>query len=213
MDIKELYHTLLDHFGYQNWWPVDLEYHKKHHLDPKDEVIIGAILTQNTSWKNVEKALSNLKNNNALSLKAIKHMDIGLLKELIRPSGFFNRKAEILKQISTMDKKPSRDELLSIKGIGKETADSILLYAYHEPFFVIDAYTKRIVFRLFGYEFNEYDEYASFISSHIEKNVDIYKEFHALIVAFAKNYCKKTPDCNRCILKDRCLQNLYQHKS
>jgi DNA-3-methyladenine glycosylase III (EC 3.2.2.-) len=205
MNLLELYKILLDSYGYQNWWPVDIDYHKTHNTDPKDEIIIGAILTQNTNWKNVEKALENLKNYKLLSLKAIKHVDIELLKELIRPSGFFQRKANILKDISNIDIEPTREILLNIKGIGKETADSILLYAYDKPYFVIDMYTKRIIKRLFGLTFKEYDEYADFITSNIPKDIDIYKEYHALIVEHAKRYCQKTPNCDECILKDKCL--------
>ncbi|GAB6078055.1 endonuclease [Hydrogenobaculum acidophilum] len=205
MILFDLYNILLSYFGYQNWWPVDFDYHKINNTDPKDEIIIGAILTQNTNWKNVEKALENLKTQKLLSLKAIKHVDIELLKELIRPSGFFQRKATILKEVSTLEENPTREVLLNIKGIGKETADSILLYAYDEPYFVIDMYTKRLLHRLFDIAFKEYDQYASFITSQIPQDIDIYKEFHALIVEHAKRYCRKTPNCDECILKDKCL--------
>jgi len=204
MKIIDLYHVLLSSFGYQNWWPVDYHYHQINNEDPKDEIIIGAILTQNTNWKNVEKALENLKKHKLLSLKAIRNIDIELLKELIRPSGFFQRKAKILKDVSQIDQEPKREELLSIKGIGKETADSILLYAYHKPHFVIDMYTKRLLGRLYDVSFKEYDQYALFISSQIPQDVDVYKEFHALIVEHAKRYCKKSPSCEGCMLKDEC---------
>lgn len=206
MTLIDLYQILLSSFGYQNWWPIDADYHKTHNTDPKDEVIIGAILTQNTNWKNVEKALENLKTHKLLSLKAIKHADIELLKELIRPSGFFQRKAKILKDISSIDIEPTRENLLNIKGIGKETADSILLYAYDKPYFVVDMYTKRIMERLFGLTFKEYDEYSDFITSHIPQDINIYKEYHALIVEHAKRYCLKTPNCNECMLRYECLK-------
>ncbi len=204
MRLLDLYNALLSFYGYQNWWPVDMDYHKAHNTDPKDEIIIGAVLTQNTNWKNVEKALENLKNHNMLSLKAIKDVDIELLKELIRPSGFFKRKAMILKEVSKIDKF-NRESLLSVSGIGKETADSILLYAYNKPYFVIDMYTKRLLERLYGISFKEYDDYASYITSDIPKDIDIYKEFHALIVEHAKRHCKKTPSCEGCVLKGSCM--------
>jgi endonuclease-3 related protein len=209
MTLTDLYQILLSSFGYQNWWPIDVDYHNTHNTDPKDEVIIGAILTQNTNWKNVEKALENLKTHKLLSLKAIKYLDIELLKELIRPSGFFQRKANILKDISNIDIEPTRETLLNIKGIGKETADSILLYAYNKPYFVVDMYTKRIIKRLFGLTFKEYDEYADFITSNIPKDINIYKEFHALVVEHAKRYCRKTPNCDECMLKDECLNKKF----
>lgn len=214
MKLFDLYNVLLSSFGYQNWWPVDLDYHKINNTDPKDEIIIGAILTQNTNWKNVEKALENLKSQKLLSLKAIKDIDIELLKELIRPSGFFHRKAEILKEVSNLEESPTRETLLNIKGIGKETADSILLYAYHKPYFVVDMYTKRLLDRVFDIAFKEYDQYANFITSQMPQDIDIYKEFHALIVEHAKRYCKKIPNCGECILKDVCIKKaFYSSKS
>ncbi len=205
MNLLDLYNRLLETFGYQNWWPVDYDYHKIHKTDPKDEIIIGAILTQNTAWKNVEKALDNLKSKHALSLNVIKTMDINLLQSLIRPAGFFKRKSLILKEISNnMHDNIKRDELLNIKGIGKETADSILLYAYDKPYFVIDAYTKRILERVFNIKFKEYDEYAFFIKSQVQEDINLYKEYHALIVKLAKEHCLKKPLCEGCILKDSC---------
>ncbi|MGC8650625.1 MAG: endonuclease III domain-containing protein [Hydrogenobaculum sp.] len=210
MTLIDLYQILLSSFGYQNWWPIDADYHKTHNTDPKDEIIIGAILTQNTNWKNVEKALENLKTHKLLSLKAIKDIDIELLKELIRPSGFFQRKAKILKEVSNLEESPTREILLNIKGIGKETADSILLYAYNKPYFVIDMYTKRLLDRLFDITFKEYDQYANFITSQIPQDIDIYKEYHALIVEHAKRYCRKTPNCGECILKDMCIKKDYK---
>lgn len=205
MSLLDLYNTLLKAFGYQNWWPVDYNYHKIHKTEPKDEVIIGAVLTQNTAWKNVEKALLNLKNAKALSLGAIKKLDLGTLQELIRPAGFFKRKSMILKEVATnIHSSITREELLNISGIGKETADSILLYAYNKPYFVIDAYTKRILNRLYDVYFKEYDEWADFIKSQIPEDIDLYKEFHALIVKLAKEYCRKKPICEDCILKNLC---------
>ena len=163
LDPKKLYEILFDHFGNRHWWPVDKEYHRKHGSDPRFEIIVGAILTQNTAWTNVEKAIINLKENNSLTITKIVDEDVEKLKEMIRPSGFFNQKAKRLKNLSShihknynddLDKFFKRDltdvrkELLSLNGIGPETADSILLYAGNLPTFVVDAYTKRICKRL-----------------------------------------------------------------
>ncbi len=210
MNLNNLYKKLLKHYGYQKWWPVDVEYHKKYGSDPKDEIVIGAILTQNTNWKNVEKALENLKKEKTLNLHAIFELEEEHLKELIRPAGFFQRKLKILKEVSYLLTRyyPTREALLNRKGVGKETADSILLYAYNEPFFVIDMYTKRILYRLTGIVFDEYDEYAKFIKSQIPQKIDIYKEFHALFVKLAKESCQKTPRCDVCPLKDICKKNI-----
>jgi endonuclease-3 related protein len=159
----KIYELLLDHFGSKDWWPVDKEYHKYNKSDPRFEVIIGAILTQNTAWGNVEKALINLKTNNILTIRKIVEIKLENLKIMIQPSGFFNQKAKRLKIITLhlhenyegelekfvkRDKQEIREEMLSMNGIGPETADSILLYAGDHPIFVIDAYTKRICKRL-----------------------------------------------------------------
>lgn len=207
MNLLDLYYKLLEVFGYQNWWPVDYEYHKTHKTNPKDEIIIGAILTQNTAWKNVEKALDNLKMHKSMSLKKIIEIDDTTLQKLVRPAGFFKRKSKILKDIANMleTKSVDRKTLLNINGIGKETADSILLYAYDKPFFVIDTYTKRILGRIYNIHLKEYDEYAEYIKSQIPKNIDIYKEFHALIVKLAKEYCRKKPQCDSCLLEHNCI--------
>lgn len=210
LELEALYGKLLEKYGYQNWWPTDLEYHKALNQDPRDEIIIGAILTQNTSWKNVEKALNNLKKEKALSLEVIKYLDEEKLKELIRPAGFFERKSKILKDISfKLDKKPSRELLLSIRGIGKETADSIMLYAFNELYFVVDLYTKRFFSRVFNKDFLKlsYDEIQSFIQKNINKDITIYKEFHALIVRHSKDLCKKSPYCGSCFLENCYHQN------
>ncbi len=205
LELRALYEKLLEKYGYQNWWPVDLEYHKAFNQDPKDEIIIGAILTQNTSWKNVEKALNNLKKEKALSLEVIKHINEAKLKELIRPAGFFERKSKVLKDVSfKLDKKPSRELLLSIRGIGKETADSIMLYAFDELYFVVDLYTKRFFSRVFNKDFLKlsYDEVQSFIQRNIDEDITLYKEFHALIVRHSKDLCKKSPSCYLCFLRN-----------
>lgn len=227
---EKLYDRLLNHFGHQHWWPVDNIYHRTHHSDPRFEVIIGAILTQNTAWSNVEKALENLKQHDALTVEPIVHIDINILKTMIRPSGFFNQKALRLKTIAShfqgkyqenlfsffsRDLPVIRNELLALNGIGPETADSILLYAGDKPVFVIDAYTRRISRRLpLPVQRDSYDELQRFFEQTLQKNypvdhlVPVYKEFHALIVELAKNYCRTAPRCDRCPLKRLCQKNL-----
>jgi len=225
---KILYETLSKKFGKQNWWPIDKEYHKKNNSDPRFEIIIGAILTQNTAWSNVEKALNNLKSENIIDSKKISDLDIEYLKKMIKPSGFFNQKAKRLKNISSHlhnnyhDKiddffnrsvNEIRKELLSLNGIGPETADSILLYAGNKPVFVVDAYTKRISKRLPLKTNISYDEIQQYFEKNISKNYskketpEIYNELHALIVELAKNYCKKKPDCKKCPLQKNCMHN------
>ncbi|GIX41765.1 MAG: endonuclease [Leptospiraceae bacterium] len=199
----KLYKKLLKYYGKQNWWPILSK------QNPKIEIIFGAILTQNTSWKNVEKALKNLIEHQLLDFNKILSISEELVKNLIKPAGFYNQKAKTLRNVAKYftenHNSISRESLLKIKGIGKETADSILLYAYNQPYFIIDAYTKRFLSRL-GYikESISYDELQSFITNHIPNNIEIYKEFHALIVVHCKNFCKKTPDCITCFLKVEC---------
>lgn len=156
---KDLYERLFGVFGPQQWWPVDKTYHQKHHSDPRFEIIIGAILTQNTAWTNVEKALGNLKKQHIFTSHAIAQIAVEHLKLMIQPSGFFNQKAHRLKWFSSylenqyggdlqmffsQDTREIRDELLLLPGIGPETADSMLLYAGDHPVFVVDAYTRLV---------------------------------------------------------------------
>jgi len=220
-----LYKVLLEKFGHQNWWPIDRKYHEKNKSDPRFEVIIGAILTQNTSWSNVEKALENLKSKNMLNIKKISSVDIRILKEMIKPSGFFNQKANRLKNIAVYlhenyddnldvffnrDITEIREELLSLDGIGTETADSILLYAGDLPIFVVDAYTKRLCKRLPLETGESYDGIQEYFQERIKKHhkenelTQIYNELHALIVLLAKKYCKKKPDCKNCPIRKNC---------
>jgi len=198
--------------------------------------MVGAILTQQTAWKNVEKAISNLKKEGLLSPEGILNKDAGVLAQIIKPAGFYNMKAERLKtfveyfvkeyngEVQKMKEKPLstlRKELLSIKGIGKETADSILLYALDKRIFVVDAYTKRIYSRLGVCESSDYETIRKTFESalndkefveHINKNIKpaedalvyIFKEMHALIVAEGKLFCKTKPLCNECPLNKMC---------
>ena len=223
---ENLYEMLLEKFEKQNWWPNDKKYHKKNNSDPRFEIIIGAILTQNTAWTNVEKALSNLKQENLIEIKKITEIKEETLKKLIKPSGFFNQKAQRLKNIashlqnnyqSDLDNffnreiHEIRNELLSLNGIGPETADSIILYAGCRPIFVVDAYTKRISKRLSLNTKITYDEIQKYFEKNLSKKypkkeiTQVYNELHALIVELAKNYCKKKPECNKCPLEKYCM--------
>jgi len=220
-----LYKILLERFDNQNWWPMDIKYHEKNKSDQRFEIIIGAILTQNTAWSNVEKALDNLKSKNMLEIKKISDADINILKNLIKPSGFFNQKANRLKNIAcylhenyndnldtffNRNIKEIRNELLSLNGIGPETADSIMLYAGNLPTFVVDAYTKRLCKRLPLKTGLLYDEIQDYFQEQIKKRCNekeipqIYNELHALIVVQAKKYCKKKPDCKNCPIRKDC---------
>lgn len=207
---ENLYLLLRKRFGFLNWWPGET----------RDEIIIGAILTQNTSWKNVEKAIVNLKKRKKLGLKEISRISKGDLETLIRPSGFYRQKAERLKEFAVYifknyknldeffdnDVLELRKGLLSLNGIGMETADSILLYAAEKPIFVIDAYTRRSMSRIYlrKKEFG-YEELQSLLSGGLEKKLDLYKDFHAQFVELGKNYCRKTnPLCGECPLNKVC---------
>ena len=161
--IQRIYYALLNHFGHQGWWPLyndktgRIEYYPGDYSFPKNEqqsfeIILGAILTQNTSWKNVEKALENLRKNNAISRAKLQVLGTKKIAELIKSSGYHNQKARKIKEYLKFDGEITRKSLLQVWGIGPETADSILLYACKQPIFVIDAYTKRIMSRI-GYLF------------------------------------------------------------
>jgi endonuclease-3 related protein len=206
-----IYQELLEHFGPLNWWPADSPF----------EVVIGAILTQNTAWTNVEKAITNLKKAEAISIHNMAKIPLHQLEELIRPSGFFRQKANRLQSFSThlatewqsslsafcsgpLDE--TRKRLLARPGIGPETADSILLYAADRPTFVIDAYTKRIFERVGMLQGNEsYDEIRKLFMQALPENVALYNEYHAQIVQLAKTCCRKRkPLCKECPLYKRC---------
>jgi len=227
---QTLYKILLKEFGSLNWWPMDQKYHKKFNSDPRFEVIVGAILTQNTAWSNVEKALDNLKSKKMLEIKKISKINIKNLQKMIKPSGFFKQKADRLKNLASylqnnyngnLDNFFSRDlsdlrkELLSLNGIGPETADSILLYAGNLPIFVVDAYTKRICKRIPIYVNISYEEIQDYFQTELSKTykkselTKIYNELHALIVILAKTHCKNKPDCTKCPIQ-KCCKKLLQ---
>ncbi len=207
--LRELYRRLLRAYGPQNWWPVDSEYHRRHGSDPREEIVIGAILTQNTSWRNAERAIENLKRAGALSLKGVKKLPAEKLAELVKPAGFFRRKVaylrEVARRLDPIDvvEKIDREQLLRIRGIGRETADVILLYAGGRPFFVVDSYTKRIVSRVFGVR-GGYEELRSWFEENLPPDVELYREFHALLDEHAKRRCLKNPLCGGCPAEDLC---------
>jgi len=189
--IFSLYNELLKMYGPQGWWPLqNIGYHPKDYSYPKNklqiwEIITGSLLTQNTSWLQVEKALTNLKNNNLLNPKSIIECDIDKLKQLIKPAGYYNQKSLRLKSLAeffiNLKETPTRELLLNQIGIGPETADSILLYAYKKPEFIVDTYTKRIL-----NDFSSYEILKKKIIKSIPKDVILYQEFHALIVKHQK---------------------------
>ena len=193
----KIYNKLLERFGHQLWWPTK--------TGRRFEIIAGAILTQNTNWKNVEKAIENLIENKLLSKEAIIHTPLDKIAETIKPAGYYNQKAKKLKAFASYTGKIKRDEILKIWGIGPETADSILLYAYNKPYFVVDAYTKRIFYRLGELDGKEdYEDIRKLFEKKLPRSVDIYQEFHALIVELAKKNCRKDPICENCPLTNIC---------
>ncbi|MBI2099618.1 endonuclease [Candidatus Uhrbacteria bacterium] len=188
MDVLAVYHRLYNYFGPQHWWPVSQAKSYKLKADSSFEICVGAILTQNTAWKNVERTIANLHLADAMNPAAIIKMPKNKLASLIRPAGYFNQKAKKLKIFSNWylkNKIPAREELLSLWGIGPETADSILLYGYNQPSFVIDAYTKRLCGHL-KIKYKNYDEYKKFFESRLPKSEKMFNEYHALIVAWGK---------------------------
>ena len=219
--LQQIYKYLFRKYGKQFWWPLskgNLE--TKHHngkpetdLD-KFEIIVGAILTQNTTWTNVEKAIFNLNKAKILDPKKMAITDEKKIGELIKPAGYFNQKAKRIKFMAEyFIKNPDflnkeipelRKKLLAINGIGPETADSIILYAAQKPSFVIDTYTKRIFSRLLNKNFKTYDEWKCFFENNLEKDTKMFNEYHALIVEHAKRHCKTKPECNGCILSRDC---------
>ncbi len=195
-----IYKQLLDKLGHKHWWPADTPF----------EVVVGAILTQQTKWENVEKAIKNLKEHGLMESGALSKAGIEELEEHIRCTGFYRQKAKRVKIISTffsenpdiLEKpvKELRATLLSLDGIGDETADSIVLYAADKPKFVIDAYTRRMC-KCLGIE-GDYGKLQSIFETSIPEDVPLYKEFHALIVEYGKRFCGKKR-CEECILNGK----------
>ena len=183
-DIHEFYNKLLKQYGKQNWWPI------YGNNNQKLEICIGAILTQNTSWKNVEKVIKILNERNLINKEKLTKIPTTKLASLIKSSGYYNQKARKIKEFIKFlnsNKQVTRENLLKIWGIGKETADSILLYAYNKPYFVIDNYTKKIFSKLnYCKKDISYDELQELIINNLPKDVNLYKEFHALLVEYGK---------------------------
>ena len=205
--LDEYYNSLFTTFGPQHWWPGKTQF----------EVIVGAILTQNTSWTNVERAIANLRATRLLSATAIERAPLGRIETLIRPSGYFRQKARKLKafcsflrteyrgSLKRMFETPTillREKLLGVFGIGPETADSILLYAGAHPVFVVDAYTKRMLARHgWAHEEAKYEDVRWMIERQFPGETQRFNEFHALIVNTGKNFCRpQEPLCGKCPL-------------
>lgn len=205
--LRNIYKMLYAHFGPRHWWPAESPF----------EVMVGAILTQNTAWPNVEKAITNLKRKRLLSPRKIDRATSKSLYDPLRPSGYYKEKSKKLKafvkfliqfskgnidKLRTYGTKSLRKELLKIKGVGPETADSMLLYALNKPVFVVDAYTKRILTRhkLIPRDAT-YEKIQDFFMNSLPRRAKLFNEYHALIVEAGKNYCKKRkPLCKICPL-------------
>jgi len=206
--LMDIYRRLLDHFGPRHWWPGETPF----------EVMVGAILTQNTAWANVKKAILNLQAEGALTPQALARLEPKKLRRLIRPSGYFNQKAKKLraflrfflappyhgsiKRLAAEETGRLREELLSVWGIGPETADSILLYALGKRVFVVDAYTRRVCARLgLTPETAGYQELQDFFTRRLPRKIDLYNDYHAQFVALGNQYCRARPRCESCPLK------------
>ncbi|MBI1883383.1 MAG: endonuclease III domain-containing protein [Chlamydiae bacterium] len=206
-ELFRIYKTLYQSLGPQSWWPGETPL----------EVMVGAVLTQNTAWSNVEKAIQNLKKSGVLSLKKLRALSLKKLSQWIRPSGYFNLKAKRLKvlidwfwtraqgkaaRLKKINLASLRKDLLGVYGVGPETADSILLYALDKKTFVVDAYTKRIFSRHgFIREDESYENVKNIFEKALPKSLKIYNEFHALIVKVGKDFCRKKPLCSLCPLE------------
>jgi endonuclease-3 related protein len=211
MRLLTVYQRLFDCYGPQHWWPAETPF----------EVMVGAVLTQNTAWGNVEKAIANLKAADALSPEAILSVEQHTLAECLRPSGYFNIKAQRLRNycewylaqgglaaLNILDDNTLRHAVLTVNGVGPETADDILLYAFERPVFVIDAYTRRIFSRL---GLLDHDHGYETLRHHFEhglqqesNRVALFNEYHALIVIHAKMHCRVKPRCRGCPLRRGC---------
>jgi endonuclease-3 related protein len=208
--LQEIFDLLFAAYGPRHWWPAETPF----------EVCVGAILTQNTNWGNVEKAIVNLKRDELLSPEALRDVPPAQLAEAIRPAGYYNVKSMRLKdfvghlflrhggnleRMFAGDWRELREELLAVRGIGRETADSILLYAGEKPTFVVDAYTMRL-FAALGLVSGEasYEEVRSLFMKSLPSDVKLFNEYHALIVEHGKRHCRKRPLCGGCGLHHLC---------
>ena len=207
-ELVQLYHRLADAFGPQHWWPADSPL----------EVMVGAILVQNTSWRNVERAIANLHSADVLDIDSLVRLDRSELESLIRPAGTYRVKATRLRNLLQWimhefggdvgamietDLPALRNKLLAVPGVGPETADSILLYAAGKPSFVVDRYTYRILARHAWIDARAgYAEIQRLFTSALPVDVELYNEYHALLVRVGHLYCRRTPRCDTCPLAD-----------
>ena len=205
--LTEIYQLLFDRFGPQSWWPGETRF----------EIITGAILTQNTNWANVEKAIANLKSAHLLTPEKLCHLNVSELAELIRSAGYYNIKAKRLKSflswlfrnydgrlanLENLDTDRLRAELLAVKGIGRETADSILLYAFGRLTFVVDAYTARVAVRHGLIEPDaDYEQLRELFQSNLPQDAQLFNEYHALLVRLGKEFCRPNAKCPGCPLE------------
>ena len=204
--LYNIYHRLMDRYGPQHWWPAEEPF----------EVMVGAILTQSAAWSNVEKAITNLRTAGVLYLARLRQLPLSDIASLVYSSGYYNAKALKLKSLAAWlgecfqddldrlfatETGQLRRELLSVHGIGEETADSIILYAASKPVFVIDAYTQRIIDRIgLSPEKKTYTDYQSLFMDNLPHDADLFNEYHALLVCQGKNICRKDPFCVDCCL-------------
>jgi endonuclease-3 related protein len=205
-----VYHLLCGRYGPQHWWPAETPL----------EMIIGAILTQSAAWTNVEKAISNLKASGCLSINGLQSLPQGELAKLIHPSGYYNVKARKIRafvdwlaeeyggdldKLFALNTAELRNGLLSVHGVGEETADSIILYGAHQPIFVIDAYTRRILARLgLAVQKETYAAYQAIFMDNLPPDEALFNEYHALLVQHGKAVCRKNPLCADCCLNGVC---------
>lgn len=212
-ELHQVYRAMLDRYGPQHWWPGESPF----------EVMVGAVLTQSTNWRNVEKAIANLKMSGVLDIRSLAELPGERIAPLVRPSGYYNVKAKKLKamcqwlmasfggsldNLFALDALVLRQELLNVYGIGEETADSIILYAGGKPLFVIDAYTRRIMGRLkLGPADGRYAGLQSYFMGNLPHDSAFFNEYHALFVKHGKDFCRKTaPRCPECCLARICAR-------
>jgi endonuclease-3 related protein len=200
--LMTVYQRLIGAYGDQDWWPADSSF----------EVMVGAVLTQNTAWTNVEKAIENLKHADSLTLEGLLALPDEALAQLIRPSGYFNIKAKRLKnlclwlaenggesKLAAVDTGALRLSLLQVNGVGPETADDILLYAFARPVFVIDTYTRRLFSKLCLIQGTEpYEDLRQIFEAELEADVSLFNQYHALVVRHAREKCQQTAECRHC---------------
>jgi endonuclease-3 related protein len=218
MDPVEAYHRLEEAFGAQGWWPAESPF----------EVMVGAVLTQQTTWSSVEAAIGRLKEAGLVEPGAMAAAPEEVLMDLIRPAGFYRQKARRLRSMAARlvetwggdldaffdrPEEAVREELLSWEGVGPETADSILLYAAGFPTFVVDAYTLRFVGRMWSMDGAGYREAKDHFEARVPRDARVYQEFHGLIVELGKRICRGDPLCPRCPLRESCHEGQKRLKA